>query len=471
MTRPVLFFALILLLLSPAGGAREKDETTVQGAIDAKTFDILSAAQEKTTLGEYDAAIALLDSVRDSERLNSYARSQMWNFYAYIHASQEQYRRAIDAYQKLLAEPDAPEGLKLNSKYTLAQLYFQLEDYDAVIDFMERWLVEVEKPTSTAHIMLTQAYFQKGVHDDALRNLEQAVQLEEAAGRKIRENWLQLKVAIYYEKNDLRNVLNGYRELFLLYPRVSYLRQIAGLYGEMVQELRRLTTFDAVYLAGRMSRQSDLLNLAYMYLGQGVPYKAGQIIEAGLEAGRIQSTARNVEVLADAWAQANEYKKAIPALQRAARLSDKGLIYARLAGVYFDAGDFVQAADAAREAARKGGLKREDNNQMLLGMALFNSRRYEDSVQAFRQAKKFRRSFASARKWEQYTLNEIARLQALEAGKLRLAEETRRTLEEDESNRDLTETMGASLLRPPREGVAPAAPAPGSGDGTVPPRL
>lgn len=469
MTRPVLFSALILLLISPAGLAREEEETRAQGAIDARTFDILNAAQEKTARGAYDEAIALLDSVRGSDRLNSYARSQMWNFYAYIHASQEQYHKAVEAYRKLLAEPDAPEGLKLNSKYTLAQLYFQLEDYDAVIDFMERWLIEVEKPTSTAHIMLTQAYFQRGAHDDSLRHLEQAVQLEKAAGRKIREGWLRLKVAIHFENNDLRNVLNGYRDLLLLYPRISYLRQIAGLYGELDQQLRRLTAFDAVYLAGRMSRQSDLLNLAYMYLGQGVPYKAGQIIEAGLESGRIRPGAENVEVLADAWAQANEYKRAIPALQRAARLSDKGLIYARLAGVYFDAGDFAQAADAAREAARKGGLRREDNNRMLLGMALFNSGKYEDAVQAFRQAKKFRRSFASARKWEQYTLSEIARLRVLEAGQLRLAEETRRTLEEDESNRDIMEAMGGGLLREPREGVPPAAPAPADEAGAVPP--
>ena len=104
-----------------------------------------------------------------------------------------------------------------------------------------------------------------------------------------------------------------------------------------------------------------MLNLAYMYLGQDVPYKAGKIIEAGMQQGLIEENLKNIETLANAWAQANEHHKAIPTLAQAAKLSDKGLLYARLAGVYFDLGDYAKATDAAKLADEKGGLKRKDN--------------------------------------------------------------------------------------------------------------
>ena len=179
---------VILVLLSTNADARRKDKTKATGAIDAKTFEILTTAQALTENDQYGEAIQTLDTL-DREKLNSYAKSQMWNFYAFIYASQEKYKSAIDAYKKLLIEPDAPDGLKLTAKYTMAQLYFQLEDYQSVISFMEEWLREIPKPTATAHIMLAQAYYQRQSYDPALKNLDQAISIENAKGNKVKENW------------------------------------------------------------------------------------------------------------------------------------------------------------------------------------------------------------------------------------------------------------------------------------------
>lgn len=440
----VTFVLLITVILTSTNVyARKKDETKATGAIDAKTFEILTKAQELTQADQYDEALRTLDSIKNSDKLNSYAKSQMWNFYAYIYASQDKYHDAIGAYKKIIAEPDAPDGLKLTAKYSLAQLYFQIEDYNAVISFMEEWLRENPKPTATAHIMLCQAYYQNKTYDSALKNLLKAMAIEQGEGKKINENWLRLKAAIYFEKKDTENTLKTYEELLHHYPKTIYLRQIAGLHGELGHDRKRLTTYDALYLHGALESESEVLNLAYMYLGQEIPYKAGKIIEAGMKQDLIKKNKKNMETLANAWAQSNEHKKAIPTLEEAASLSDKGLLYARLAGVHFDAGDFAKAVEAAKKADEKGGLKRKDNNLMLMGMANFNIKKYEDALQAFRRAKKSKESFADARKWEAYTLSELERIRALEASQFALAEKTKETLESDESNVD---AIGKSIL-------------------------
>lgn len=437
--------AVLLLGITSIAFAKKEGDTKATGAIDAKTFEILMSAQELTEAEKFGQAIQELDKLKsNSGNMNSYAKSQMWNFYAYIYASQEKYKSAINAYEKILAEPDAPPGLKLTAKYTLAQMYFQLEDYASVIKFMEQWLKEIPKPTSTAHIMLAQAHYQNTSYDSALKNLQKAIAIEKAEGNQVKENWLNLKAAIYFEKKDTKNTLNTYKELFALYPKAMYLRQIAGLYGEIGEDRKRLSSYDALYEYGALKSGSDILNLAYMYLGQEAPYKAGKIIESGMNKGLIEKTPKNVETLANAWAQANEHKKAIPALERAANLSEKGILYARLAGVHFDAGDFAKAVDAAKKADEKGGLKRRENNHMLMGMALFNLKQFEGALQAFRHAKKSKKSFGDARKWEKYTLSEIERLNALEESKFQLAEKTKETLESDENN---AETIGENLLK------------------------
>lgn len=441
----VVFLLLITVILASTNAyARKKDDTKATGAIDAKTFEILTKAQELTQNDQYDEALRTLDSIKSSDKLNSYAKSQMWNFYAYIYASQDKYKDAIGAYKKILGEPDAPDGLKLTAKYTMAQLYFQIEDYNSVISFMEEWLSENPKPTATAYIMLCQAYYQNKNYDPALKNLIKAMAIEQGEGEKINENWLRLKAAIYFSKKDTNNTLKTYEELLHHYPKILYLRQIAGLHGELGHDRKRLTTYDALYLNGSLESESEVLNLAYMYLGQDTPYKAGKIIEAGMQQDLIKKNKKNMETLANAWAQASEHKKAIPTLEKAANLSDKGLLYARLAGVYFDAGDFSKAVEAARKADEKGGLKRKDNNLMLMGMANFNIKKFEDALQAFRKAKKSKKSFSDARKWEIYTLSELERIRALEASQFVLAEKTKETLESDESN---TDAIGKSMLK------------------------
>ena len=309
---------------------------------------------------------------------------------------------------------------------------------------MEEWLKEIGKPTPTAHIMLAQAYYQEKKFDPALKHLNRAIELETADGKPIKENWLRTKAAIYFEKNDVKNTLKTYEELLARFPKVAYLRQIAGLNGEIGNDRKRLTTYDALYLNGSLANESEVLNLGYMYLGQEIPYKAGKIIEAGMNQGTITTTPKNTETLANAWAQANEHKKAIPALEKAAAMSDKGILWARLAGVHFDAGDFDAAADAAKKAAAKGGLKNSAGNQMLMGMALFNVKKFEGALQAFRQAKQNKRSFSDARRWETYTLSELERLRAIEERKFKLAEKTEEALEADENN---VEAIGGNLLR------------------------
>ncbi|MGR8948785.1 MAG: hypothetical protein ACU84Q_12105, partial [Gammaproteobacteria bacterium] len=127
-----------------------------------------------------------------------------------------------------------------------------------------------------------------------------------------------------------------------------------------------------------------------------------------------------------------------------AAMSDKGILWARLAGVHFDAGDFKAAAAAAKKAAAKGGLKNNAGNRMLMGMALFNVKDFEGALQAFRQAKQSKRSFSDARKWETYTLRELEVLRALEESKFKLAEKTEEALKADENN---VEAIGGNLLR------------------------
>lgn len=423
-------------MFSAASMSARKEKQQATGAIDAKTFEKLMKAQELTEAGKHTEALAELDVIKNKGKVKGYGKAQMWNFYAFIYASKEDYANAIKAYKEVIAIEETPDALRLQAKYTIAQLYFQLENFKLCIQYMNEWLKSTIKPTPTAHIMLAQAYYQLKDYDKALSNVDKAVDLEVKAGRKVKENWLRLKSALYYDKGDYAKTAETYELLVKLYPKVNYLKQLAGMYGELGKDMRRLTVYDSIYVDGDMKKSGDILNLAYMFLGQDVPYKAAKIIEKGMKDGIIKKNQKNIETLGNAWAQANQHDKAIPVLEEAAKLSSKGKLFARLAGVYFDAGDYKKAADAAKKAAEKGGLKNPGNNYLLMGMSYSNLKQHEKALQAFRQAKKTKKILKDARAWEKHTLREIKLIEDLKKSQFELEEKTRKTLESKENNKD-----------------------------------
>ena len=62
----VFLFITTVMLLSTDAYARKKDETKATGAIDAKTFEILTKAQELTEADQYDEAVRTLDTIKNS---------------------------------------------------------------------------------------------------------------------------------------------------------------------------------------------------------------------------------------------------------------------------------------------------------------------------------------------------------------------------------------------------------------------
>ncbi|MEN8720109.1 MAG: tetratricopeptide repeat protein [Oceanococcaceae bacterium] len=415
------------LLVAPAAHAQS-------GALDARTFDQLTKAQRLATEGRHDDAIYVLDRLQGRGELNSYGRSQLHNFYAFIYASRDRFEDAIDSYHKVLAEEDAPEGLILTAKYTIGQLYFQLQEYDKCIAFIEEWLAASDKPTPTAHIMLAQAYYQKKEMETALTNVDQAIALQREAGKSIAEGWLRLKAVLHYSQKDYAATAAVYEELVQSYPKPEFLKQLAGMYSELGRDDERLAVFDALYEHGALDTGTEVLNLAYMWMGSQVPYKAGRIIEDGIANGTIEESRKTVETLANAWAQANEYRRAVPTLTRVAELTGEGIFHARLAGVHFNAGEYALAAESAARADELGGLKSTGGNLMLQGMAYYNIRDYESALQSFRQAKDDRDTFDAARKWESYTLDEINRIRAIAKAREDLEQRTRDALEAQENN-------------------------------------
>ena len=392
----------------------EKHKTKKTPSMSEKVYKKLTEAQELIEAKEYEQGLAVLQAMEKQAKLTHYEKAQLYNYFAYTYFTLERYEDAIRSYEKVLAQPELPEALETSSLYTLAQLYFIIEDYEKAVSVIDRWFAVTEKPTENAYMLLGQGYYQLEKYKESLVPLKKAYSMVKERGDKPKENLLLLLRVDYFNLGDYENMLKVLKELVVLYPKTEYWLTMAGTYSELKRLDKQMSILEMLYEKGKLQRGNQQLNLANLYMLHEAPYKAAVLLDKGMEEGKIEASIRNLRLLSQAWLQAQENKRSIPPLQQAAKLSKDGDLDMRLAQAYINLYMYKEAVDSLRTALKKGGLKRKDQANIMLGLALFETHKFDASLAAFREASKDKRSQKAAETWLGYVNSEKKRKQQLE---------------------------------------------------------
>jgi len=123
----------------------------------------------------------------------------------------------------------------------------------------------------------------------------------------------------------------------------------------------------------------------------------------------VKADERNLRLLSQAWYTAREDEKSIPPLEQAAKLAEDGELYIRLAQSYINLQKWSEAAKAIEQGLKVGNVNREDQAEIMLGMALFNQKKYDLARKAFEKALPDQRSRHTAQQWIAYVDSEVKR--------------------------------------------------------------
>ena len=396
---------------------KDQRETRRTPALRNKVYEKLAEAQTLAEAKDYAGAAVILNDMiaEDGKRaLNSYELANVYNLFAFLAYATEDYPQSLRYYEQVIAQPDIPLAMEINTRFTIAQLYFVQEKWQQGIDAMLVWFDLNEKPNAGAYVLLAQGYYQVKKYDLALQNVETAISMHEGEGKLPKEQWYNLARFLYFDKEDFDSALDVLNTLIIYYPKKQYWVQASHLYGEKKEEQKQLALMEAAYEQGFLDRSSELVTMAYLYLNAEVPYYAGLVVEKGFKDELVDDKSKNYELGGSAWAQAREVAKSIPMMEKAAAKSDEGELYVRLGNVYLDGDQFAKAADSVNKGLKKGGVKRPDQARLVLGMAYFNLGEYNKARKAFRDAGKDDRSKKYAKQWIAYVSSEEERQRELE---------------------------------------------------------
>ena len=395
--------------------SRANAQTRRTPAMRERVYTRLAEAQECAEMGDIECAQQRLAQVREMDDLNSYEIAQMWQFHAYIHFAQENYPEVIRAYEMVLEQPDLPLGMETTTAYSLCQLYFQEERPEDALAILDRWFSIAEDPGPDPYALRAQIFYSLERYEDGIEPIETAIRLNRALEQAPRENWYRLLNFFHYELEDYPNVIDVLRTMIDFWPKREYFIQLAAMYGQQGNDIAQLALYQIAHEAGWLTRSNELIQMAQLLLQADIPVQAAKIMQAGLEDGMIESTARNWQLLAQSWQLAQEDGRAVPALIHAADLAEDGSIHISLAQAYQHLYEWENCVDSAREGIRKGDLRREDQAYMILGTCLFEQKEYYAARVAFGEAAQDERSRANADSWIKYVNSEQARDEELEA--------------------------------------------------------
>ena len=412
--------AITSLDLVPQAVAQEKKkdqrETRRTPALRNKVYEKLAEAQTFAEAKQYKEAEVILNEMISTEgkkALNSYELANVYNLFAFLRYSTEDYKGALDNYRKVVAQPDIPLAMEINTKKTIAQLFFVQEQWQQGVDALLEWFDLSEKPDAGSYVLLSQGYYQLKDYDKALKNVAIAIDMYEVAGKLPKGQWYNLARFLYFDKGDTDNALATLNVLLKYYPKKQYWVQASHLYGEKKDDAKQLAMMETAYEQGMLDKSTDLVTMAYLYLNAEVPFPAALVMDKGFKAEIIEEKSKNYELAGSAWRQAQETQKSIPMMEKAAAKSDDGELYTRLGNVYLDGDQFKQAVDAINKGLAKGGVKRPDQARLALGMAYFNLGNYSDARKVFRVAAKDDRSEKYAKQWLKYIQSEQERQEEL----------------------------------------------------------
>jgi tetratricopeptide (TPR) repeat protein len=372
---------------SRAGNRSGAEEAPPPANIDVQTGKILNEAIELMGMENYKGAADKLATLK-MDSLSPYEKGKVEQILFNVAYSQDRFDEARQHIQKAI-DSGGLNAVEIDGlRYQIAQLYMQEEKWKEGAAALEEWFKTAPKPNSAAYYLLAVAYYQQDDYAKALPPAKKAVELME----KPNENWLQLVSALHLQREEFKEAVPILQQLITVAPdKKTYWMQLSSIYGQMEDYPNALAIMQLANSAGLVTEDSEVRRLADLLLFNDVPYRGAQVLEAAMEKKLVNLDDKLYEKLANCWIAAGEFDKSVPPLQRAAELASTGDTFIRLGEVQVQREDWPGAIAAVQRGVDKGQLKDPGNAQLMLGIAHYSQKQYDQARPFFERARQSER--------------------------------------------------------------------------------
>ena len=399
---PILVLSVIMLGVdvnqtsinfSTAYGQEENSQrkTKKTGSMTEKVAKKLGEAQELIDSEQLDEGVEILNSILEFKKLSPYERGQVNYFFAYVRYLKGDSRGAITYYKRVVADPNVPDGLIQASKFTIAQLYFQLEEYANVIAAVDSLLVEQPNRTDL-YILKGTAMYQQKKYREMIPIIQKGISIAEEANafrvesleKAVKET--ASKYRVKYDRDTTDSITLALLVKSKLQEDLADTRKSTDKYTEIEEAIKSIEA-DAANLAKGPTRENWWLLLRAAYFELEEMDKVKEILERLVVEW---SKKEYWTQLSAFYGQDKQEKEQMAAYQTAYHegFLEKSSEFVQMAQLYLSVEAPYEAAKLLQKAMDEDKVDKEVKNWKILAQAWFLSGYDEPAIVALREAAK-----------------------------------------------------------------------------------
>lgn len=363
-------------------------QAQTQGGWRKEVYDKVTAAQSAGKSGNFSEAIRLLKEAKAKAPLSPQEEQGVNELMIWAASSAKDHRLVIQTVDERIATGRV-SGADLSRKLRLkATTHYSLREYREAATTLDK-LATAGGLNTDDLILLGNSQLALKSYGPAAATLEKAIAAAEKAKRPasaISKLLLALHGA-YDKTGNAAKKMQTLHRLIVVAPSKDSFKWVASAYAKD-------SNSDPVIMIHvyRLGASRNLLSnehyakYAQTALDMASPGEAVAMLEKGMASGAIKKDDRSNRLLADAKGQLERLKKSLPQAEIEAKAIATGEPEAKVAIGYFTLKNYGKASEAAKRAVTKGKLRRADDLNMLLGIALVESKKSTEARNAFKAA-------------------------------------------------------------------------------------
>jgi len=394
-TTSKLMAALALGVLVAGGAAvstgvqaqEKKQEQKVSRAL-AKP---LKAAADAMNAGKYQEALTKLKEADGKSDKSPYDQFMINQMYGFVYVRTKQYPEAAKALEASLNSGFLPEDEVPGRVKALAQVNYQIKNYDKAIEFGNRAIKAGDKDEDL-YTIVSQSHYIKGDFKSTQKFVDDYVTSQIKAGKAPKEQPLQLLMSACVKLNDNDCTTRSLERLVAYHPKPEYWQNL--LYSMFQLEGQTDRSLLHVYrLASEvdvLKRPDDYTEFAQLAIEAGSPGEAQAILEKGMAKNVFtdaRSLDKNKRLLESAKKQAATDKATLDQVASDAAAAKTGDKDVSVGLAYLGYGQYDKAVEAFQRGLAKGGVPNEAEARLLLGIAELQAGNKEEAQKAFKSVK------------------------------------------------------------------------------------
>lgn len=401
----------------------ESEADAAERVFSAEIGEIVLAAQEQQSAELWNESIETLTRALSRSSINPFETSVALQLRGRAYYESDRVSRAIADWEAAINTGALETEQMVTLRINIGQLYITEGQYAQGINSFERAIRDGGDDVLTPRLarMLAQAYAQAERYREGLRYANIFFNGTPYADRRRGDYSLML---FYFQQLEM--VPDQFRiieEMVGRWPQEkSNWTSYASLLAQTGREEDAFEANKIMYINGMLTESREIVRVAQYYSFYEYPYRGASILEREMNAGRVERSQSNLNLLANMWRQAREWERAIPVLRQVAQLTGSGDDYLKLAEALYQERQLSEAEGAFQESLNRGGINRPGQAWTLLGNVRYELGRRQSAVDAFREGARYPYSRRTANGWINFINSQIR----AEADRVRIRERVRR---------------------------------------------